>query len=286
MHVGIARGENVPGIPGACASAILRIWQEAHAPNINGVLSKLPLKLGQRRLIISHSHSRMGMLLLIHALYAMLLRKTLFCQTLTSMTNIRPSHLTYLWHCSDIIMTTMASQITNPTIVCSIVYSDADQRKHQRSASLAFVWGIHRSAVNSPHKGPVTRKMFPFDDVIMGRQWTHKNNLYQPYTWELHYELSMRPSTKVLSITRWSLTRCRKRLISNGHATRMTQLMCVVYGSCLLFQVGHNEAVCVTKNKQYHRRGQTPKNYVKSKYIYSSGHLFGTPRAETTHSPK
>ena len=41
----------------------------------------------------------------------------------------------------------------------------ADQRKHQSSASLAFVWGIHRWPVNSPHKGPV--KMFPFDDVIM-----------------------------------------------------------------------------------------------------------------------
>ena len=39
----------------------------------------------------------------------------------------------------------------------------ADQRKHQSSASLAFV----RWPVNSPHKGPVTRKMFPFDDVIM-----------------------------------------------------------------------------------------------------------------------
>ena len=46
-------------------------------------------------------------------------------------------------------------------------YSDADQIKHQSSASLAFVWGIHRSPVNSPHKWPVTRKMFPFDDVIM-----------------------------------------------------------------------------------------------------------------------
>ena len=46
-------------------------------------------------------------------------------------------------------------------------YSDADQRKHQSSASLAFVWGIHRGPVNSPHKWPVARKMFPFDDVIM-----------------------------------------------------------------------------------------------------------------------
>ena len=40
-------------------------------------------------------------------------------------------------------------------------------KKHQSSASLAFVRGIHRGPVNSPHKGPVTRKMFPFHDVIM-----------------------------------------------------------------------------------------------------------------------
>ena len=64
-------------------------------------------------------------------------------------------------------MGTMASQITSLTIVSSTVYSGADQRKHQSSVSLAFVQGIHRGAVNSPHKWPVTRKMFPFDDVIM-----------------------------------------------------------------------------------------------------------------------
>ena len=64
-------------------------------------------------------------------------------------------------------MGTIASQITRPTIAYSTVYSDADQRKHQSSAPLAFVRGIHRGLVNSPHKWPVTRKMLPFDDVIM-----------------------------------------------------------------------------------------------------------------------
>ena len=59
-------------------------------------------------------------------------------------------------------MGTIASQISSLNI-----YSDADQRKHQSSASLAFVRVIHRGPVNSPHKWPVTRKMFPFDDVIM-----------------------------------------------------------------------------------------------------------------------
>ena len=45
-----------------------------------------------------------------------------------------------------------------------------DQSKHESSASLAFVWGIHQWPVNSPHKWPETRKMFPFDDVIMGKR--------------------------------------------------------------------------------------------------------------------
>ena len=70
-------------------------------------------------------------------------------------------------HYGDVIMGTIASQITSLTTVYSTVYSGADQRKHQRSASLAFVRRIHRGPVNSPHKWPVTRKMFPFDDVIM-----------------------------------------------------------------------------------------------------------------------
>ena len=64
-------------------------------------------------------------------------------------------------------MSGVASQITSVPIACSTVGSNADHRKHQRSASLAFVWGIHRWPVNSPHKRPVTRKMFPFDDVIV-----------------------------------------------------------------------------------------------------------------------
>ena len=64
-------------------------------------------------------------------------------------------------------MSVMASQITSLKFVYSSIYSGANQRKHQSFASLAFVRGIHRRPVNSPHKGPVTRKMFPFDDVIM-----------------------------------------------------------------------------------------------------------------------
>ena len=64
-------------------------------------------------------------------------------------------------------MSAMVYHITSLTIVNSTIYSGADQRKHQSSASLAFVMGILRWTVNSPRKWPVTRKRFPFDDVIM-----------------------------------------------------------------------------------------------------------------------
>ena len=77
---------------------------------------------------------------------------------------------TLWWDClhyTDVIMGAIVSQITRLVIVYLIVYSDADQRKHQSSAPLAFVRGIHRGPMNSPHKWPVTRKKFPFDDVII-----------------------------------------------------------------------------------------------------------------------
>ena len=81
-----------------------------------------------------------------------------------------------------ITLTTITSQITSLMVVYSAVYSGADQRKHQSSASLGLVRGIHRGPVNSSHKWPVTRKMFPFDDVIMqtiprGRQ--HSGEIYR-----------------------------------------------------------------------------------------------------------
>ena len=63
-------------------------------------------------------------------------------------------------HYSDVIMTTMASQITSLTVVYSTVYSDADQRKHQSSASLAFVWGIHRDRWIPRTKGQLRGKWF------------------------------------------------------------------------------------------------------------------------------
>ena len=87
--------------------------------------------------------------------------------TLRSSVSPEMAKVPYISHYNDVIMGSIASQITSLTFIYSSVYSGADQRKHQNSTSLAFVRGIHRSPVNSPHKGPVTRQMFPFDGVIM-----------------------------------------------------------------------------------------------------------------------
>ena len=70
-------------------------------------------------------------------------------------------------HYTDVIMGAMASQITSLTIVYSTVYSSTDQKKISKLRVICLFEGSHRGPVNSPHKWPVTRKMFPFDDVIM-----------------------------------------------------------------------------------------------------------------------
>ena len=106
-------------------------------------------------------------------------------------------------------MNSMASQITNLMIVYSTVYSRADQRKHQSSASLAFVWGIYRGPVNSPHKWPVTRKIFPIDDFIMNQ--SHQRYIF--FNW------------RSLAINR---LRARDRLVSIGH---LLQNICLTLSS-------------------------------------------------------
>ena len=80
-----------------------------------------------------------------------------------------------LFHCShlsthycDVIMTSVASQITSLAVVYSIVYSDADERKHQSSASLAFVRGIHRDRWIPRTKGQSRGKCFH----LMTSSWT------------------------------------------------------------------------------------------------------------------
>ena len=76
------------------------------------------------------------------------------------------AYIYYTFHYSDVIKDVMASQITSVTIVWRPIFQ-AQIKKNQSSASLAFVRGIHRWRADSSHKGPVTLNMFPFDDVIM-----------------------------------------------------------------------------------------------------------------------
>ena len=70
-------------------------------------------------------------------------------------------------------MGAIASQITSLTVIYSIVYSDADHRKHQSSASLAFWAGI------GEFPAKMARKMFPFDDVIMYQRFLRVKSSYE-----------------------------------------------------------------------------------------------------------
>ena len=99
-------------------------------------------------------------------------------------------HVRFSWvllyqHYGDAIMDAIAFQITSITNVYSTVCSDADQRKHQSSASMVFV--------NSPHKGPVTRKMFPFDDDIIRNTMLKKNSVLDKMTWQKLQILPWKP---------------------------------------------------------------------------------------------
>ena len=86
-------------------------------------------------------------------------------------------------------MGAMASQIAGLKIVYSNVRSGANQTKHQNFASLAFMRGIHWWPVNSPHKRPVTRKMFPFKGDIMQAQTL--NQVYSAEAMWLKYIISV-----------------------------------------------------------------------------------------------
>ena len=75
-------------------------------------------------------------------------------------------------------MIAMTSQITSVMNVYSTICSGADQGKYQSSMLLAFVRGIHQWLVNSPHKGPVMQRMFPFDDITMDLSEVESNHIY------------------------------------------------------------------------------------------------------------
>ena len=71
-------------------------------------------------------------------------------------------------HYNDVIMSVFGASYHQPH-GCSLKCAFGRRStKTQKLRVTGLVREIHRWPVNSRHKGPVTRKMFPFDDVIMG----------------------------------------------------------------------------------------------------------------------
>ena len=112
----------------------------------------------------------------------------------------------------------------------------------ESSASLAFVRGIHRWPVNSPHKWPVTRKMFPFDDVIMRSRRCSKLHHYQdspPSEWFVPVEKVINYSIKGLF--------SKQRLPCTISWTRPQEHQCKVWqwseNICVSIQVGQSDYV-------------------------------------------
>ena len=127
-------------------------------------------------------------------------------------------------HYSDVIMGAMASEITSVSIVYSNICWGTDQRKHQSTASLAFVRRIHRWPVNSPHNRPVTRKMAPFDDVIMTHVWNRHSVCWAD---SRHLSYSRTDNTGY-PVPGWHKPRFRRSCQAEHHPTRQ---------SCLAIQI-------------------------------------------------
>ena len=131
----------------------------------------------------------------------------------------------WLIHNNYVTMSTLASQITSLTIVYSSVYSGPNQRKHQSSASFDFVMGIHRWPMNSPHKGPVTRKMIHI--------WWHYHVLDVPDTWS--YSFNRYLVTNVVDV---ASTVYLEVIIVSYHVTRMSaHRICYDFIFMLLIQI-------------------------------------------------
>ena len=137
-------------------------------------------------------------------------------------------HFELCWFYIDVIMSAIASQITSLTIVCSAVCSGADQRKHQSSASLGFVRGIHQWPVTSPHKGPVIQKMLPFDDVIMWDPFykyirDHDPNLV--HVWVAITEKNMRLGHNLVHVTTYQLLYVKIVVCEMGPSTEIVEIL-------------------------------------------------------------
>ena len=157
-------------------------------------------------------------------------------------------------------MSRITSKITSLAIVYKTVYSGTDERKYQSSASLAFVRGIHRSPVNSPNKWPVTRKMFPFDDVIMQFHAWNKDMVgflqFGLFQW---YFIAFMLLSKVLRLRKCNVMRlnynfkCQRKINCNISAVLriISECLCVskmpnplYYTELVILCTNHKELLC------------------------------------------
>ena len=160
-------------------SSVNGIWSlEFHVSNVNkcDIFWKVFLRLPQRHGFVPRNHWRrmMSWNSVNFGSSNVLVPSDPICYSVVF------AIFTHSIHYSYVIMSPMASQITGVSVVCSIFCSGADKKKHQSSASLAFVRGVHRWPMNSPHKLPVTREMFPFDGVVMAEG---NAMLLSPHAW-------------------------------------------------------------------------------------------------------
>ena len=112
-------------------------------------------------------------------------------------------------HYTYVIMSLMASQITSLAIVYSPVCSGTDKKKKKKLRVTGLCEGNSPGPVNSPHKRPVTRKMFPFDDVIIMVNGNEHHVQYQTrvsgvyfcmlYEWTLYEFTCLRGADHILN---------------------------------------------------------------------------------------
>ena len=152
-------------------------------------------------------------------------------------------------------MGTIASQITSLTTVYSTVYSDADRRKYQSSASLAFVRGIHLRPVNSRHKWPATRKMFPFDDAIMMTKDTWKHVFVYHLSYKQRHLWSI---DRYVILINWlsteHLNTCLFPTLGKNTIDASNLLIRIrLEGTCISLRTPNRSNLTIARHKTWHR---------------------------------
>ena len=178
-------------------------------------------------------------------------------------------------------------------------------RKHQSSASMAFVRGIHRRLVNSPYKEPITRKMFPFDDVIMYSKYhkiyTHLCFVFVVVTLSVRsrfvytclyefisprfasVELDRCHNASEITQTRVKLANNKshqntRNLVLEKHKKRYENICwrCHSFSICIERLHSQNKSICVCGEKFYLRKFSTESKFIWRKLRHESRTLYLT----------